>query len=68
MNIIVAKELLLSGTFRFDPEFAQAVELVGTEMIDVKPLITATLRCAEVVEANELASHRSQSMKVHLAV
>ena len=67
MNTIVAKELQLRGTFRFDPEFALAVELMGKGLIDVKPLITATLPYASAVEAFELASDRSRSMKVQLA-
>ena len=66
VNLIVTKELRLIGTFRFDREFLLAVELMSAGRIDVKPLITSTLPFAKAVEAFELASDRSRSMKVHL--
>ncbi|MEY9185546.1 L-idonate 5-dehydrogenase [Bradyrhizobium sp. USDA 326] len=66
INSIVAKELQLRGTFRFDPEFELAVRLMGEGLIDVRPLITATMPFENAVTAFELASDRSQSMKVQL--
>ncbi|OKO92139.1 phosphoesterase [Bradyrhizobium sp. NAS80.1] len=66
INTIVAKELQLRGTFRFDPEFELAVRLMGEGLIDVQPLITATMPFESAVAAFELASDRSQSMKVQL--
>jgi len=66
INAIVAKELQLRGTFRFDPEFEIAVRLMGEGLIDVKPLITATMPFENAVTAFELAGDRSQSMKVQL--
>ncbi|MGL5115515.1 MAG: L-idonate 5-dehydrogenase [Beijerinckiaceae bacterium] len=66
MNLIVAREIELRGSFRFEPEFALAVELMGRGKIDVKPLISATFPFADAVEAFELASDRSRSMKVQL--
>ncbi len=67
VNTLVAKELQLRGTFRFDPEFDLALRLMGQGLIDVKPLITATLPFEAAVDAFELASDRSQSMKVQLS-
>ena len=67
VNTIVTKELQLRGTFRFDPEFELALRLMGAGLIDVKPLITATLPFDAAVAAFELASDRSKSMKVQLA-
>ncbi|MCK1680843.1 L-idonate 5-dehydrogenase [Bradyrhizobium sp. 147] len=66
INSIVAKELQLRGTFRFDSEFELAVRLMGEGLIDVKPLIKATMPFESAVAAFELASDRSQSMKVQL--
>ena len=63
----VAKEFQMRGTFRFDREFELAVQLLAEKLIDVKPLITATLPFGSAVEAFELAGDRSQSMKVQLA-
>jgi len=67
VNTIVAKEIELRGTFRFHEEFALAVELIGKGLVDVKPLISATLPFTRATEAFELAMDRSRSMKVQLA-
>jgi L-idonate 5-dehydrogenase len=66
VNSIVTKELQLRGTFRFDPEFELALRLMGEGRLDVKPLISASLPFEQAVEAFELASDRSKSMKVQL--
>lgn len=67
LHVIVAKELELRGTFRFHEEFALATELISRRLVDVRPLITATLPFTEARAAFELASDRSRSMKVQLA-
>jgi L-idonate 5-dehydrogenase len=66
VNSIVTKELQLRGTFRFDSEFELALRLMGERLIDVKPLITASLPFTRAIDAFELASDRSKSMKVQL--
>jgi L-idonate 5-dehydrogenase len=66
VNTVVTKELQLRGTFRFDPEFELALRLMGEGLIDVKPLITSSLPFDSAVDAFELASDRSKSMKVQL--
>jgi L-idonate 5-dehydrogenase len=66
LNTVVAKELQIRGTFRFDREFELAVRLMGAGLLDVKPLITASLPFDNAVEAFELASDRARSMKVQL--
>jgi L-idonate 5-dehydrogenase len=67
MNMVVAKEIRIVGSFRFHEEFAQAVKLINAGTIDVKPLISATLPLAEAVAAFELANDRSRAMKVQLS-
>jgi L-idonate 5-dehydrogenase len=67
INLIVAKELQLRGTFRFDREFALAVELMGRGQIDVKPLLTATVPFRDAPEAFALAQDRSRAVKVQLS-
>ena len=67
INTIVAKEFDLRGTFRFHEEFGLGVELLAKGLIDVKPLISATLPFRQAREAFDLASDRSRSMKVQLA-
>ena len=67
MNMVVAKEIELRGSFRFHPEFAEAVRLINERLIDVKPLISCTFDIADAVAAFELASDRSRAMKVQLS-
>jgi L-idonate 5-dehydrogenase len=66
LNTVVAKELQIRGTFRFDREFELALRLMGGGLLDVKPLISASLPFDSAIEAFELASDRSKSMKVQL--
>jgi L-idonate 5-dehydrogenase len=67
MNMAVAKEIELRGTFRFHAEFALAVALIGGGLVDVMPLLTETIPLANAREAFELAADRSRAMKVQLA-
>lgn len=67
LNLIVARELQLRGTFRFDKEFQLAVDMMNAGRIDLSPLISATFPFDRAIEAFEHASDRSQAMKVQLA-
>jgi L-idonate 5-dehydrogenase len=67
INMVVAKEIALKGTFRFDTEFGFAVDLISRRAIDVSPLLTETLPLERAVEAFELAGDRSRAMKVQLS-
>jgi L-idonate 5-dehydrogenase len=66
INTIVAKEFDLRGAFRFHEEFATAVALLNKGLVDVKPLISATLPYRDAGRAFALAADRSQAMKVVL--
>ncbi|WP_417280262.1 L-idonate 5-dehydrogenase [Celeribacter sp.] len=61
---VVTKELGYRGTFRFDVEFAQAVALIASRAIDVRPLISGHYTLEEADAAFEVAQDRSRSMKV----
>ena len=67
LNVLVAKEIALRGTFRFHEEFAWAVFLLSTHAVDVMPLLTEVVPLADAVRAFDLAADRSRSMKVQLA-
>ncbi|MDM0109161.1 L-idonate 5-dehydrogenase [Variovorax sp. J22R24] len=67
INAIVAKEFDLRGVFRFHQEFATAVELLNKRLVDVKPLISATVSYRDSARAFALAADRSQAMKVLLS-
>ena len=66
INAIAAKELELRGTFRFHEEFAIGVDLLNKGLVDLKPLISASLPYRDATRAFKLASDRTQAMKVLL--
>jgi L-idonate 5-dehydrogenase len=66
INTIVAKEFELRGTFRFHEEFGMAVELMNKGLVDLKPLISATVPYRDAGKAFALAADRTQAMKVLL--
>lgn len=66
-NPLVAKEISIIGTFRFDREFADAVALIDDGVLDVKPIVTQTLPLETAARAFDIARDRSQSVKVHLS-
>lgn len=66
VNTIVAKEFDLRGAFRFHEEFGIAVDLINKGLVDLKPLISATLPYRDAGKAFALASDRSRAMKVLL--
>lgn len=63
-NVIVAKELLMMGSFRFHAEFALAVKLINEKRVDLAPVITRSFAMKHAVQAFELASDRQRAMKV----
>ena len=67
INTIVAKEFDLRGAFRFHEEFAVAVDLLNKGLVDVRPLISATLSYRDSARAFALAGDRTQAMKVLLS-
>ena len=66
LNVLVAKEITLRGTFRFHEEFAWAVDFIVNRRIDVRPLLTEIVPLADAVRGFDLASDRSKAMKVLL--
>ncbi len=66
MNVVVAKEFELRGSFRFHEEFAWAVDMIGSGAIDLSPLLTATVPVDRAVEAFDLAADKSKAIKVQL--
>ncbi len=65
-NMVVARELIIRGTFRFHNEFVIATRMIADGRLDVTPLLTATLPVIRAEEAFALATDRSRAMKVQL--
>ena len=68
INMLVAKEISLRGTFRFHEEFEWAVGFLASGAIDVSALLTEVVPLAEAVRAFELAGDKGRAMKVQLAL
>jgi L-idonate 5-dehydrogenase len=67
MNHIVARELDVRGTFRFQEEFGLAVEALVSGRIDPMPLLTDVMPMQEALKAFDLAADRTRAMKVQLS-
>ncbi len=67
MNLCVAKEVQMLGSFRFHQEFEWAAKLTCSGEIDVRPLLSARIPVDEALFAFELAGDRSQAIKVQIA-
>ena len=67
MMQITVKELDLRGSFRFHEEFATAVKLMQSGLVDVKPVITHTIPLDEAELAFRIANDRGRSMKTQIA-
>jgi L-idonate 5-dehydrogenase len=67
VQAMTAREIDLRGSFRFHEEFPVAVALMRARRIDVKPLISHTMKMAESGAAFDLAGDRSRAMKVQLS-
>ena len=66
-NMVVAKEFLITGSFRFHEEFPLAVALIDSGRVDLTPLLTGSYPIEETVAAFEKANDRKSAMKVQLA-
>ncbi|MFM8575348.1 MAG: L-idonate 5-dehydrogenase [Limnohabitans sp.] len=66
MTQLVAKELELRGTYRFHPEFAVAVRFINEGLVDLRPVISHVVKVDDAVRAFQLASDKTQAMKVQI--
>ena len=64
---LMIKEIIMKSSFRFDKEFAWAVDYLAKNRIDVMPLLTHTFPMDDANEAFLTASDRENAMKVQLS-
>jgi L-idonate 5-dehydrogenase len=67
LSPLVAKEITLRGSFRFQEEFALALDVLARRAIDPMPLLTETMPIEQAMAAFDLASDRRRAMKVQIA-
>ncbi|MBI5717692.1 MAG: L-idonate 5-dehydrogenase [Burkholderiales bacterium] len=63
-NVVVAKELSITGSFRFHSEFAVAVRILNEARMDFSPVVTQTFPMSDAVRAFQMAGDRQRAMKV----
>ena len=68
MNVLITREIDLIGSFRFDQEFAMAIELLAENKIDVTPILSGLYPIASALDAFEIALDRRRSVKVQLEI
>jgi L-idonate 5-dehydrogenase len=66
VQAMTAKELSLTGSFRFHEEFQTGVSLMQKGLIDVKPLITQTFALDQALVAFQTAGDRSRAVKAQI--
>ncbi|KKM01788.1 hypothetical protein LCGC14_1790900, partial [marine sediment metagenome] len=66
LGLVVTKEIILRGSFRFDAEFATAAKLIDSGRVDLRPLLTGIHDVGDAVRAFDAASDKATSMKVQL--
>jgi len=66
MMALTAKELELRGSFRFHTEFEMAVNLMSSDLINVKSLITHIVPIERAEDAFRIANDRTQAMKAQI--
>ncbi|NTJ44757.1 L-idonate 5-dehydrogenase [Agrobacterium larrymoorei] len=66
LNMLVGKEIVWRGSQRFDREFDEAVSLISSRAIDVRPIISHHFPLEQAVEAFEQAGDRSVACKVQI--
>lgn len=66
LGLAVTKEICMQGSFRFDSDFELAADLIDRGLVDVSPLVSRVIPMVDAVAAFQLASDRSQAMKVQI--
>jgi len=66
-NLVMSKEIDFRGSMRFDREFAHAVACLDRGLIDVAPLLTATVPASDAASAFSLARQRDRHAKVQIS-
>jgi L-idonate 5-dehydrogenase len=66
-NLVVTRELTLRGSFRFDTEFSDAIQLLA-HGLDVNHIVTHVFPLSRAAEAFSVATDRARASKVLLEV
>ena len=68
VNLLMAREIDLVGSFRFHGEFDTAVEALASGRIDVTPILSESFPIRDANAAFLMAADRQRAIKVHLEI
>jgi L-idonate 5-dehydrogenase len=67
-NLLMNREINLIGSMRYGNVFGEAIRLVSSGRIDLRPLVNDVLPLAEISRAMDLAADKNQALKVQLTI
>ena len=67
LNMVMARELNLVGSFRFANAFETSIDVLASRRIDITPLVTSVFELAELGNAMNVALGKTGSVKVQVA-
>jgi L-idonate 5-dehydrogenase len=67
-NLLMNREINFVGSMRYGDVFDEAIRLVASNRIDLRPLITRIFPLAKAAEALRLAGDKNQALKVQLEI
>ncbi len=67
-HLIMQKELQVTGSFRFADVFSQALNLIVTSRVDVRPVISHTFGFGELVRAFDVALEDKTAFKIQVEI
>ena len=67
LNLVMARELNLVGSFRFANVFQMSIDLLASGRIDVKPMMTSAFSLDDLQKAMDAALGKTGSIKVQVA-
>jgi L-idonate 5-dehydrogenase len=67
-NELMVREIQLLGSFRYGNVFDEAIRLAFSGRVNLEPLMSGVLPLAQISEAMERASEKTQTLKIQLQI
>jgi L-idonate 5-dehydrogenase len=67
-NLVMNREIEFTGSFRYGNVFVEAIRLVSSERVDLRPLISGTLPLQSAARAMIQAADKAQALKVQIQI
>ena len=67
-NLVMNREIEFTGSFRYGNVFDEAIRLVSSARVDLRPLVSGTLPLQSAAQAMIHAADKSQALKVQIQI